>query len=60
MQAQLGSPPITKLVYVRQTALGNKRMVKAGIDPLKAKCRARNIPTVEEAAHNIYELNKLR
>ena len=54
MQAQLGSPPITKLVYARENALGNKRMVRAGIYPLQAKCRARTIPTVEEAAHNVY------
>ena len=53
MQAQLGSPPVTKLAYVRETTLGNKRMVGAGIDPLQAKRKTRSIPTFEEAAQRL-------
>lgn len=53
MQAQLGSPPVTKLAYVRETALGNKCIVRAGIDPLQAKRKARSIPTFEEAAQRL-------
>jgi integrase len=54
----LGSPPVTTLAHVRETALENKRMVRAGIDPLQAKREARGIPTFEEATYKVYELNK--
>ena len=54
----LGSPPVITLANVRETALENKRMVRAGIDPLQAKRQARGIPTFEEAAYKVYELNK--
>jgi integrase len=54
----LGSPPVITLANVRETALENKRMVRAGKDPLQAKRLARGIPTFEEATHKVYELNK--
>ena len=54
----LGSPPVITLANVRETALENKRMVRAGIDPLKAKREARGIPSFEEATYKVYELNK--
>ena len=54
----LGSPPITTLANVRETALENKRMVRAGIDPLQAKQALRSISTFEEATYKVYELNK--
>ena len=54
----LGSPPVSTLANVRETALENKRMVRAGIDPLQAKREARGIPTFEEATYRVYELNK--
>ena len=41
----LGSPPVITLANVRETALENKRMVRAGKDPLQAKRQARGIPT---------------
>ena len=53
MQARLGSPSVIKLAYVRETALGNKRMFRAGIDPLQAKRKARSRPTFEEAAQRL-------
>ena len=40
----LGSPPVTTLANVREAALENKRMVRAGTDPLKAKREARAVP----------------
>ena len=54
----LGSPPVITLANVRETALENKRMVRAGKDPLQAKRQARVIPTFEEATYKVYELNK--
>ena len=54
----LGSPPVITLANVRETALENKRMVRAGKDPLQAKRQARGIPTFEEATYRVYELNK--
>ena len=54
----LGSPPVTTLAHVRETALENKRMVRAGIDPLQAKQEAHGIPTFEEATYKVYDLNK--
>ena len=54
----LGSPPVTTLAHVRETGLENKRMVRAGIDPLQAKREVCGIPTFEEAAHKVYDLNK--
>ena len=54
----LGSPPVATLANVREAALENKRMVRAGTDPLKAKREARAVPTFEQAAYKVYELNK--
>jgi len=54
----LGSPPVITLANVRETALENKRIVRAGKDPLQAKRQARVIPTFEEATYKVYELNK--
>ena len=54
----LGSPPVITLANVRETALENKRMVRAGINPLQAKREARGIPTFEEATYKVYKLNK--
>ena len=54
----LGSPPVITLANVRETALENKRMVRAGINPLQARREARVIPTFEEATYKVYELNK--
>ena len=54
----LGSPPVMSLSHVRETALENKRMVRAGINPLHARREERGIPTFEEATYKVYELNK--
>jgi integrase len=54
----LGSFPITTLAAAREAALKNKRMVREGGDPLKAKQALRSIPTFEEASLKVYELNR--
>ena len=54
----LGSFPITTLAAAREAALTNKRMVREGGNPLKAKKALRSIPTFEEASLKVYELNK--
>ena len=45
----LGSFPITSLAVAREAALANKRIVREGGDPLKAKHALCSIPTFEEA-----------
>lgn len=54
----LGSPPLVPLAEARETALENKRIVRAGGDPLRQKREAQAIPTFEEAARNVHELHK--
>ena len=54
----LGSFPITPLALAREKALENKRMVTQGNDPIKAKQALRAIPTFENAALQVYELNR--
>ena len=54
----LGSPPVTTLANAREAALKNKRTVLGGGDPLKAKRMERAIPSFQEAAYKVYELNK--
>ena len=54
----LGSFPITTLAAAREAALKNKRMVREGGDPQKAKQALRSIPTFEEASLKVYDLNR--
>ena len=54
----LGSPPTVTLADVRETAMENKRLVRAGGDPLRAKREAQAIPTFEEAARKVHEMHK--
>ena len=54
----LGSFPITTLAAAREAALKNKRILREGGDPLKAKQALRSIPTFEEASLKVYELNR--
>ena len=54
----MGSPPTVTLAEVREQAFDNKRMVRAGGDPLAEKRRANAILTFEEAARKVHELHK--
>ena len=54
----LGSFPVTTLAAAREAALTNKRVVREGGDPLKAKQALLSIPTFEEASLKVYELNR--
>jgi len=50
----LGSPPVVTLAEAREQALENKRLVRAGGDPLAEKKRARDILTFAEAARKTH------
>lgn len=54
----LGSPPIVTLAEAREAALENKRIVRAGGDPLQAKKEAEAVLTFEEAARKVHELHR--
>lgn len=54
----LGSPPLVPLSEARETALENKRMARAGGDPLQAKREAGAVLTFEEAARKVHELHR--
>ncbi|MDG1738782.1 MAG: integrase arm-type DNA-binding domain-containing protein [Paracoccaceae bacterium] len=51
----LGSPPITSLAHARDIAIENKRIARAGGDPLAEKRRKTAIPTFEIAARQVVE-----
>ncbi|MDS9467927.1 integrase arm-type DNA-binding domain-containing protein [Paracoccus sp. MBLB3053] len=53
----LGSPPVVTLAKAREIALENKRSVRDGVDPLKARMEAEAIPTFAEAAHTVHKLH---
>ena len=50
----LGSPPVVTLANAREQALENKRIVRAGGDPLAAKRKASRVLTFEEAARKTH------
>ncbi len=50
----LGSPPVVTLAEAREQALQNKRLARAGGDPLAAKRKAQRILTFEEAARKTH------
>ena len=54
----LGSPPIVPLAEAREAATENKRLSRAGGDPLRAKREAQAIPTFEEAARKVHEMHR--
>jgi integrase len=45
----LGSPPLVSLAAARETALDNRRLARAGGDPLNEKREERAVPTFNEA-----------
>jgi hypothetical protein len=50
----LGSPPIVTLAEARKQALDNKRLARAGGDPLADKQRAKQVLTFAEAARQTH------
>ena len=50
----LGSPPTVTLAGAREAALDNKRIARAGGDPLAAKRKARAVLTFAEAARKAH------
>jgi integrase len=50
----LGGPPVVTLAEARELALENKRMVRAGRDPLAEKRRAKRVLSFEEAARKTH------
>ncbi len=54
----LGSFPLISLSEAREAATDNKKLARAGGDPLQAKRDARSIPTFAEAAHRVHQMHK--
>ncbi|MEX0349862.1 MAG: tyrosine-type recombinase/integrase [Paracoccaceae bacterium] len=54
----IGSVALVSLSSAREAALDNRRIARAGGDPLAEKARALTIPTFEEAAREAHEANK--
>lgn len=50
----LGCPPVVSLAEAREQALENKRLTRAGGDPLAEKRRAKRLLTFEEAARRTH------
>ncbi|MYD91184.1 MAG: DUF4102 domain-containing protein [Caldilineaceae bacterium SB0662_bin_9] len=53
----LGGWPVVSLAEARRKAMDNRKLVADGGDPLAAKRRA-GIPTFEQAAREVYDLNR--
>lgn len=51
----LGSPPLVPLAEARETATANKRLVRAGGDPLAEKRKARDVLTFGQAVEKYLE-----
>ena len=54
----LGNANLIPLSEARELAFDNLRMVKKGIDPVAVIEKKRSIPTFEEAALKVYEINR--
>lgn len=54
----LGSPPTVSLAEARDIAFSNRKMARAGGDPLRAKKEATAVLTFEEAARKVHALHK--
>ncbi|SHK54941.1 Integrase [Shimia gijangensis] len=54
----LGSPTLVTLAEAREVALVNRKLARAGGDPLAAKKQAQAVLTFEEAARKVHELHK--
>lgn len=53
----LGSASLVSLAEARELARENKRMAKAGHDPVSERKRRTGMPTFEEAVSQVYELH---
>lgn len=54
----LGSPSLVSLAEARTVALDNRRLARAGGDPLQQRREAQAILTFEEAARRVHELHR--
>lgn len=54
----LGSASLVSLAEARETALENRKLARAGEDPIALKKRSTGIPTFREAAERVHELAK--
>lgn len=54
----LGSASLVSLAEARAVALENRKLARAGGDPLQAKREAKAVLTFEEAARKVHELHK--
>lgn len=54
----LGSPALVTLAEARAVALENRKLARAGGDPLAAKREALAVMTFEEAARKVHEIHK--
>lgn len=54
----LGSPSLVTLAEARTAALENRKLARAGGDPLQARREAMAVLTFEEAARKVHELHK--
>ncbi|MCY4355080.1 MAG: tyrosine-type recombinase/integrase [Truepera sp.] len=54
----LGGYPLVSLKEAREKALANRKLARAGGDPLAEKRRAQGIPTFAEAATKVIELHR--
>ena len=54
----LGGYPLVSLKEAREKALANRKMARAGGDPLAEKRRAQGIPDFAEAATKVIELHR--
>ena len=53
----LGALPLVSLAEAREKALENRKLARAGGDPLKARREAQAMLTFEEAAEKVHELH---
>lgn len=53
----LGAPPFVSLLQAREKAIDNKRLVRAGDDPLQTKKQARAIMNFEAAARTVHAMH---
>lgn len=54
----LGSPSLVTLAEARAQALENRKLARAGGDPLQAKRKAQAVLTFEEAARKVHEMHR--
>ena len=53
----LGNPSLVSLAEARETALVNRKLARAGGDPMRAKREAEAVLTFEEAARKVHDLH---